>query len=249
MIEFETRGSVAILTFANGRLNILTREMHRALHGHLLRFLRDERLKVGVLTCAAGSSFSAGDDLKTVDAPFGDEPDWEEIVMTMPRGKPIVGATRGHCVGQGLIYLLMLTELRYCAPNAAFGFPEIRAGMGGAGIVSQLSRHIPPAIAMHMLLTGESLDARAAAACHMVNDVVPDDQLLEHALAKAARIASHPMLSLQTELWPGARQGDLGRAEAVALASTLWELQRHSASARAEDGPPANEAATGKPKE
>src|SRR6185436_5892370 len=106
--ELETRGAVAILTLDNGRLNILTRPMHERLLRLLLQFLRDDALKVAVLTCKPDTSFSAGDDLKTVDDPYGSEPDWEELVMLLPRAKPIVGAVRGHCVGQGLIYLLML---------------------------------------------------------------------------------------------------------------------------------------------
>jgi enoyl-CoA hydratase/carnithine racemase len=226
MIEFETRGAVAILTLDNGRLNILTRAMHEQLMRAMLRFLRDDALKVAVLTCKPGTSFSAGDDLKTVDEPFGAEPDWEEFVMLMPRSKPMIAAVRGHCVGQGLIYLLMLTELRYCTPNASFGFPEIRHGMGGASTVTNLARQIPYAIAMHMVLTGEPLAAEAAKACHLVNDVVANEKLLEHAVTVAARIAEHPLSAIKAELWPVGREGQLGRAEAIAHFSTLWDIQR-----------------------
>ena len=138
-----------------------------------------DTLKVAVLTCKPGTSFSAGDDLKTVDEPYGSEPDWEELVMLLPRAKPLIGAVRGHCVGQGLIYLLMLTELRYCTADASFGFPEIRHGMGGASSLTNLARQIPYTVAMQMVLTGEPLAAEAARACHLVNDVVADSPRLK----------------------------------------------------------------------
>jgi enoyl-CoA hydratase/carnithine racemase len=226
VFTLEIRGSVGVITVDNGRLNILTREMHAQLYHILLTLLRDDKLKVGVLTCRPNTSFSAGDDLKTVDDPYGDAPDWEELVMTLPRDKPIVGAVRGHCVGQGLIYLLLLTDIRFCTPDASFGFPEIARGMGGGGIVSRLCRHIPPAIAMHMILTGEALGAEKARACSLVNDIVTDDGLLDRTLQVAAKVATHPMAALRTEMWPAAREIGVGQADLVARVSALWGLQR-----------------------
>jgi enoyl-CoA hydratase/carnithine racemase len=243
MIRFEVAGPVATITFDNGRLNILTREMHEFLYRALLRFLRDDALKVGIVTCGANTSFSSGDDLKTADDPFGDAPDWAELVMTMPRSKPMIGAVRGHCLGQGLIYLLLLTDIRYAAPNASFGFPEIKYGMGGAGVAARLSQQIPPTVAMHMVLTGEPLGAEAARECHLLNEVVPDAQLLDKAVSVANRIGAHPLVSLQTELWPGVRQNNLSQHEAIALVSCLWEVQRRSVrtAARSVEGVDAND--------
>ena len=226
MIRLDIQGAIGIITVDNGRLNILTREMHAQLYRILLTLCRDDRIKVGVLTCLPNTSFSAGDNLKTVDDPFGDEPDWEELVMTLPRTKPIIGAVRGHCIGQGLVYLLMLTDIRYCTPDSSFGFPEIAQGMGGAGMISQLSGHIPPAIAMHMILTGEPLGADRARECFLVNDIVSDETLLARTLEVASKIASHPLIALQTEMWPCARGSGMSRADIVAQFSVLWEQQR-----------------------
>jgi enoyl-CoA hydratase/carnithine racemase len=226
MIRLDIQGAIGIITVDNGRLNILTREMHAQLYRILLTLLRDDRIKVGVLTCLPNTSFSAGDNLKTIDDSFGDEPDWEELVMTLSRTKPIIGAVRGHCVGQGLVYLLMLTDIRYCTPDSSFGFPEISRGMGGAGMISQLSRHIPPAIAMHMILTGEALGADKARECFLVNDIVAEDTLLARTLEVASKVARHPLIALQTEMWPGTRGTGMGQADLVAQFSMLWEQQR-----------------------
>jgi enoyl-CoA hydratase/carnithine racemase len=135
---------------------------------------------------------------------------------------------RGHCIGQGLIYLLMLTELRFCTPDASFGFPEIRHGMGGASSLTGLMRQIPYTVAMQMVLTGQPLAAQNAQAVHLVNEVVADDALLDRALEVAARIAEHPLSALKSEMWPVGRDGQLTRAEAIAHFSTLWDIQRRS---------------------
>ena len=76
---------------------------------------------------------SAGDDIRNSYAVFDSkrdelmahmtprhrvqqgEPDtfaWSRDVLTMERYKPIIGAVKGYCLGQGLIYLLMLTDIR-----------------------------------------------------------------------------------------------------------------------------------------
>lgn len=223
MIHFETQGAVVVITLDNGRLNILTRQMHRLLFQALQRFLRDDGLKVAVLTCKPGSSFSAGDDLKAMDDDPGDDLDWETLVMQVHRTKPVVGAVRGHCLGQGLLYLLLHTDVRYATSDASFGFPEIRHGMGGAALVSQLALQIPQTIAMRMTLTGEPLAADQALACHLVNQVVRPTELLDAAMAVAQTIAKHDLPALRTEMAAAARNRQIGPAESMALTSLLWE--------------------------
>ena len=50
--------------------------------------------------------------------------------------------------------------------------------------------------AMKLLLTGEPVGAREALAMGLVSEVVPDDQVLERALALADTIASLPPLAI-----------------------------------------------------
>lgn len=227
MIVYQTHEAIAVITLNNGRLNILTRALHERLHRTLLRFLRDDQLKVAVLTCEPGTSFSAGDDLKEIDLPYADEPDWAELNMMLLRNKPIIAATRGHCIGQGLIYLLLLTDIRFATPDARFGFPEISKGMGGAANVSRLAAQIPLTLARRMALTGDTLNAEQAAACHLVNEVVPDAELLEHAMSEARKIAAHPLPAIKAEMSPAGRFGARESPwDALALLNELWPLQR-----------------------
>jgi len=177
------------------------------------------------MTSAEGTSFSAGDDLKTVNDDYGTEPDWAELVLTLPRDKAIVAAVSGYCLGQGLVYLLSLTDIRYASPDAQFGFPEIKYGMGGAGAITRLRQLIPPTVAMHMVLTGEFMSAADAANCHLVNAVVPAGGLLEQAVLTAEKIAAHPLAALRMEMSPLARTANLSQEEALAYCSSLSQSQ------------------------
>jgi hypothetical protein len=99
-------------------------------------------------------------------------------VLALERFKPIIGAVNGWCLGQGMIYLLSLTDIRIASTNAKFGFPEVAYGMGGAGGTSRLGLQLPHTVAMWMLLTGEAMEAEEALSHRLVNKVVAPDALM-----------------------------------------------------------------------
>lgn len=223
MIEFEQCGRVSVIRLNAGRLNIYTRALHQALCRAMLRFLRDDQSHVAVLTSAAGQSWSAGDDLNEVDLPWGDEPDWSEILLMIPRDKPVVGAVRGYCLGQGLVNLLRLTDLRLVSPDAQFGYPEIRFGMGGAGVLTGLDLALPPVVARYFALTGDKMNAEDAARFSLVNAIVPDEDLDAQALALASRIAAYPLPGLKAEMSPVTRSHAARDAyHQIAQLQALW---------------------------
>jgi enoyl-CoA hydratase/carnithine racemase len=244
-IHLTSDGPVATITIDNGRLSILTPTLHRALFDALQQFLTDPSLHVAVLTGAAGASFCAGDDIKTalprlspqqaLDAhlfPHAHEtsigltrPGWEQDVMRLRRAKPIVGAVDGYCLGQGLIYLLLLTDLRIATPAAEFGFPEIAYGMAGAGGMTRLGRQVPHAVAMEMLLLGERIGAARAAEVGLVNRVVAADALMAQAHQWAKRIAAHPPAAVALELDVYRRAMDMTAEHAMDHAAALFRFQ------------------------
>lgn len=245
-IRTETDGAVRTILIDNGRLSILTPALHQALFGELTAFLADPALRVAVLAGAPGCSFCAGDDIKTplpaltpAEAlsahllPHAHEgrtgltrPGWEQDVMRLRRAKPVVAAVDGYCLGQGLIYLLLLTDLRLATPRAEFGFPEIAYGMGGAGGMTRLGRHVPHAVAMEMLLLGERMGAERAREVGLVNRVVPPDELFPAARAMAARVAAHPPEAVALELDAYNRAMDMPREQAADYAGALFRFQR-----------------------
>lgn len=245
-LHYAKSGAVATFTIDNAKVNVFTPEMHRDLHDALVDFGRDPEIRVGILTGSPGLSFCAGDDIRrplpeltpqeALEAHLSPHchetrvgltrPGWEQDVMRLRRVKPIVGAVDGYCLGQGLIYLLLLTDLRIATDRAVFGFPEIAYGMGGAGAMTRLGRHVPQAVAMEMLLLGLRIDAARALAVNLINRVVAPDDLAATAQAMAEAIAAHPPAAVQIELDAYQRAMDMSREQAMDYAGTLFRFQR-----------------------
>jgi enoyl-CoA hydratase/carnithine racemase len=152
--------------------------------------------------------------------------DWADAVMAHRRATPFIGAVRGWCLGRALGYLLALTDIRICAPDARFGLPEIAYGMGGMGGTFRLSRHLPSVVAHEMALTGEPIDADEALRVHLVNRIVPAEDLLSEAHRIAARIARHPALAVRVELETLRRAESMTPDDAYAFGMAAYRLER-----------------------
>ena len=98
--------------------------------------------------------------------------------------------------------------------------------MGGAGGILRLSRQIPHAAAMWMLLTGQPYNAQQAKTYGLVNEVVPGDQVMNRALEIAEIIAAHPPLAIRTEMEAYYRGQDMTRDDAIAFSSHLYRMSR-----------------------
>jgi enoyl-CoA hydratase len=111
--------------------------------------------------------------------------------------KPIIAAVNGDCVAGGL-ELMLSSDIRAAAPNARFGLPEVKWSIypfGGAAV--KLIQQIGHVHAMELLLGAELITARDAAALNLINRVVPEDDLMDWALAKAERIAANSPTAVQ----------------------------------------------------
>lgn len=242
---YETDGEVATFTIDNGKVNPLTPEIHKQFYHALQTFQRDRKLKVGILTAKGDRAFSAGDDLKTPRKALegqdkvmrhyyphindDDEPNypgWEREILRLKRFKPIIGAVKGWCLGQGMIYLLHLTDMRIAGKTARFGLPEIAYGMGGAAGMARIYRHLPRVEAMKLCLTGDPIDANEALRINLVNEVVEDSEVLNRAKALAARISRHELMAIRTEMEVFVRCEDLDSDNAYALTDHMFRLQR-----------------------
>lgn len=151
---------------------------------------------------------------------------WSRDVLALERFKPIIGAVNGWCLGQGMIYLLSLTDIRIASTNAKFGFPEVAYGMGGAGGTSRLGLQLPHTVAIWMLLTGEPMEAEEALSHRLVNKVVAPDVLMATAREVAGKIARHPPEAVRVEMEAYYRGRELSRADALAFTKHLYRVQR-----------------------
>jgi enoyl-CoA hydratase/carnithine racemase len=245
-LRYDKADGIATITIDNPPVNVFTPELHRDLFHILKDFIADREIRAGILTGAGDRAFCAGDDIKTArpkrstaevierhlypkhEKQSPEYPGWEAEVKRISdeRFKPIVAAVNGHTMGMGMIYLLQLTDIRIASPNATFGLPEIAYGMGGASGTTRLGRQIPQVAALWLALTGEPFDAEAALRNHLINEIVDKDRLMERAHRIAAKIASHPPLSVRVEMEAYYRGQDMTRDQAAAFSAHLYRLQR-----------------------
>lgn len=245
-LRYERRGQVAHFVIDNGKMNVITPKIHKEFFHRLKEFSIDPEIRVGILYGADGRSFSAGDDIKNKYRPArtkhqeleatlflhqgeGAEPSrpgWEEDVFRYRRYKPIVGAVSGYCLGAGLAYLLLHTDIRVADESARFGLPEIGFGAAGMSAATRLARVLAPADAAYFALTGKFIDAREACRIRLVNEVVDAADLMSRAEAIAQQIARHPPTAVRVEMEALEIGMEMSRYDAVQHGQNLYRLHR-----------------------
>ena len=197
-ITTEVKGRVALVTLNRPRqLNALNAKLMQELGAALHGFDSDEA--IGAIVIAGGEkAFAAGADIAAMkDWNFLDvyrddyiTRDWEHIRTVR---KPVVAAVGGYALGGGC-ELAMMCDIVIASQSAKFGQPEINLGtFPGAGGTQRLPRAVGKAKAMDLILTARMMDAAEAERAGLVSRVVPDDKLMEEALAVATKIASYSL--------------------------------------------------------
>jgi enoyl-CoA hydratase/carnithine racemase len=147
--------------------------------------------------------------------------------------KPVIAAVNGYCVGAALLVLGLHTDLRIAGESAKFGMPEAKIGLGGGGDVAcRLVKQIPRTAMMWMVETASFLDAQAALDCFLVNEVVPDEQVMDRARAVAEMVAAVSPVALRAEKTAIINLEDVQFDQAVVLAGSLAALTELSEDAR-----------------
>ena len=81
----------------------------------------------------------------------------------------------------------MLCDMTIAAEDCSFGEPEIRFGTGSPALI--MPWVVPLKIAKELMLSGKTIDAKRAYEVGMVNEVVPNDQLMRRARYHARLIS------------------------------------------------------------
>ena len=111
--------------------------------------------------------------------------------------KPIVAAINGPCVAGGM-EMLGGVDIRIATEHARFGVMEPKRGLfAGGGTTVRLPRQIPFPAAMEFLLTAEAFPASRALELGLLNEIVPEESLLERAYSWARRITANAPLAVQ----------------------------------------------------
>jgi enoyl-CoA hydratase/carnithine racemase len=92
--------------------------------------------------------------------------------------------------------LALACDIRFCSPNAEFGFQDVRWGFHPCdGGCVRLPLIVGLGNAMELILSGDRIDADQALRIGLVNRIYPQDQLLEETLAYAEGLARRAPLA------------------------------------------------------
>lgn len=102
--------------------------------------------------------------------------------------KPVIAAVQGNVMGGGFS-LVEACDLAVVAEEAVFGVPEIKTGLAPMMALTGVARVFPRKRVLEMAYFGEGISAAEACQYGLVNRVCPRAQVMEEALALAAKIA------------------------------------------------------------
>jgi len=161
-------------------LNALSPNMFVELRTHVDK-IADQQDEVGcVILCGAGRSFSAGNDLKAIQA--GEvAPSAHFQAETIDRlanlPQPLIVAVQGHCY-TGSLELALSADIIIASESAKFCDTHGKWGMSPTwGMSQRLPRRIGMAKAKEMMFTGRVVSGAEAVTLGIANRCVADDAL------------------------------------------------------------------------
>ncbi|MEW6262513.1 MAG: enoyl-CoA hydratase-related protein [Thermodesulfobacteriota bacterium] len=226
-IDYVKRDRIGLVTINRPEaLNCLNLSDLEELGRVWLDFIGDEELRVAVLTGAGDRAFSTGADLKELIPRLSSGE--IRVPQTMPGFlknvdcfKPIIAAVNGACLAGGM-EILQATDIRVAVEEATFGLAEVKWGLfPTAGSTVRLTRQIPFAWAMEILLTGDPITADQALSIGLINRVVPREKLMETAMVYAEKLARNGPLAVQAIKEAVLRAYDAPTAQAYYLEAFL----------------------------
>jgi enoyl-CoA hydratase/carnithine racemase len=201
-VNFETSGSLGILTLANPPLNLISGEVIADLRAAVTE-LKQAPIRA-LLVRAEGKAFSAGADVSSFVGKSASDArenftthlrmiaDIEELPF------PTLAAVQGVCVAGGM-ELVLACDLIWASASARFG--QLEASIGTTtllGGVQRLAERAGPSRAREIIYTAEQYDAATFERWNIVNRVVPDDVFEAVTRSFAERLASGPTLAYVT---------------------------------------------------
>jgi enoyl-CoA hydratase len=235
-VTYEVADRIATITVSRpDKLNALNRETITAL-GEAIDRARASADVGGVILTGAGRAFVAGADISQF--PTLTERQAREFALhgqTVFRrfetsSKPVIAAVNGFALGGGC-ELALACHVRIASDSAKLGQPEVKLGIiPGYGGSQRLPRLVGRGMALQLILTGETIDAKEALRIGLVNAVVPSAELIPAARKMLSAMLANAPVALALAIETIDKGLDLPIEEAIAL-----EAENFGRCARTED--------------
>lgn len=202
-LKIATEGNICILTISAPKsLNALNSTILNEI-GDFCDNFDCNKYRCLIITGDGEKSFVAGADIS------------EMATLNVPQGQtfgqkgaavfrkietlhvPVIAAVNGFALGGGC-ELAMACDIRICSDNARFGQPEVGLGIipGFSGTV-RLARLVGMGMAKQLIYTGKAIKADEALRIGLVNEVVPQADLMNRAMEIANQIAANAPLAVK----------------------------------------------------
>ncbi|MCR4590503.1 MAG: enoyl-CoA hydratase/isomerase family protein [Lachnospiraceae bacterium] len=202
-VDYEVKGSIAVITINREKaLNALNSEVLDDLE-KVFDGVDTNAVRCLILTGAGEKSFVAGADIgemstltKAEGEAFGKKGnDVFRKIETFP--VPVIAAINGFALGGGC-EISMSCDFRICSENAMFGQPEVGLGITpGFGGTQRLARTVGVGMAKQLIYTARNIDAQEALRIGLVNQVVPQAELMATAEKLANTIAGNAPIAVR----------------------------------------------------
>lgn len=218
-VKIEKNNRVILLTIDRPKaLNAL----NTAILNELVSIMKplDKDPEVGCfLIKGADNVFAAGADIKEMEGKSFIEmytedyfSGWEDFVSIRT---PKIAAVSGYALGGGC-ELAMMCDIIYASETAIFGQPEIKLGVIPAiGGTQRLTKTVGKSKAMHMILTGKTIDAKEAERIGLVAQVFSKQKLLDESIQIAHTISSYSKIATMCAKEAVDRALELGMRDGV----------------------------------
>ncbi|MGI1678619.1 MAG: enoyl-CoA hydratase [Cellvibrionaceae bacterium] len=181
--------------------NALSLAMYQKMANSILAGSDDPAVRV-ILLSGTGGSFTSGNDLGDFAKHKGsmsedENPTPKFMKALLDCDKPVVAAVQGPAVGIGTTMLLHC-DLVYAGESAYFQMPFSKLGLcpefASSAILPRLMGH---AKAAEILYFSESVSPADAKDVGIVNQIIPDGDLMATVMAKCVRLTKQPASGLR----------------------------------------------------
>ncbi|MGA2696536.1 MAG: enoyl-CoA hydratase-related protein [Terriglobales bacterium] len=230
-VVYEKKGPIAYVTLNRPKvLNALNKATINELRAAFEDARDDVAVRGVILTGTGEKAFAAGADIAevanntAVEAEAATRRGQALTDLIENLGKPVIAAVKGFALGGGC-ELTMACSIRIATESARFGQPEVKLGvMPGYGGTQRLPRLVGRGRALKIILSGDIIDAAEAYRIGLVDEVVPEAQVIERAEAVLKKIISNAPLSVKYSLEAVNKGLDTGMAAGLLIEASLFAV-------------------------
>jgi enoyl-CoA hydratase/carnithine racemase len=230
-VLYEKRGAIAYVTVNRPKvLNALNRPTWADLRTAFEDAREDAAVRGVILTGAGDKAFIAGADISelahatALEAERASRFGQGVLDLIEDLGKPVVAAVNGFALGGGCETAMACT-IRIAVDTAKFGQPEVALGLiPGGGGTQRLPRLVGKGRALQLILSGEMISAEEAYRIGLVNEIVPETDLIRRAEAILNKIAANAPIAVRFALEAAKRGLETSQSEGMLIEAGYFGL-------------------------